>query len=85
MILTQYISTSQLAKILNLSRIAVYKKIKSGKIKAIKIGRNFFVEKDNLPEITGKTLGIDQKNLINQSVIKTIKEYGEALKLLGKE
>ncbi len=83
--LTQYLSTTQLAKLLNLSRIAVYKKIKAGQIKAEKIGRNFFVERSRLPQLTGQTLGVPQKTLIDQSVAKTIKEYGETLKLLGKE
>jgi len=83
--LTQYLSTTQLAKLLNLSRIAVYKKIKSGQIKAVKIGRNFFVEQSLLPEISGQTLDLSQKKLIDESVTKTVKEYGETLKLLGKE
>lgn len=83
--LTQYTSTSQLAKLLNLSRIAVYKKIKSGEIKAVKIGRNFFVRSADLPEITGQSLGISQKKLIDASVAKTISEYSGTLKLLGQE
>ncbi len=39
----EYLSTSELAKLLGVSRIAVFKKIKSGKIKAFKIGRNYVV------------------------------------------
>lgn len=83
--LTQYLSTTQLAKLLNLSRIAVYKKIKSGQIKAVKIGRNFFVKQSRLPQISGQALAAPQKTLIDRSVAKTVKEYGETLKLLGKE
>ena len=36
----EYLSTSEVAKILGISRIAVFKKIKSGEIKAEKKGRN---------------------------------------------
>lgn len=39
----QYISTAELAKLLHVSRIAVFKKIQSGKIKAFKIGRNYVI------------------------------------------
>ncbi|MEW6407796.1 MAG: helix-turn-helix domain-containing protein [Patescibacteria group bacterium] len=81
----KFITTTELAKLLGISRVAVFKKIKSGKIKAIKIGRNYVVDKDDLPEIFGAVLGEEEKKLIEESVKKTIKEYGQALKLLGRE
>jgi excisionase family DNA binding protein len=83
--LTNYLPASDLAKILHISRIAVYKKIKDGQIKAVRLGRNFFIDKNNLPEITGQNLGSSQKKIIDRSVNKTVREYGETLKLLGKE
>jgi excisionase family DNA binding protein len=42
-------TTSEVAKLLGISRVAVFKKIKSGEIKAQKIGRNFAVYKKDLP------------------------------------
>lgn len=39
----EYLSTAELANLLGVSRIAVFKKIKLGKIKAFKIGRNFVI------------------------------------------
>lgn len=78
-------SISDVAKILGISRIAVYKKIKSGKIKAIKVGRNFIIEKNDLPKILGSVLTEEKRKLIEKVVKKTVKEYGETLKLLGKE
>lgn len=78
-------STTELAKILGISRIAVFKKIKSGDIKARKIGRNFAVDKKDLPDILGAVLREDRKREIENAVKKTVKEYGETLKLLGKE
>ena len=78
-------STIEVAKLLGISRVAVFKKIKAGKIKAKKDGRNFVIEKENLPEILGKVLTKKQKLEIEKSVQKTIREYSETLKLLGQE
>ncbi|MBU1159777.1 helix-turn-helix domain-containing protein [Patescibacteria group bacterium] len=79
------LTSSEVAKILGISRVAVFKKIKSGQIKAIKIGRNFVIEDNDLMEILGKSLSEKDKKNIEESVKKTIKEYGETLRLLGKE
>ena len=46
----QLLSTAQVAKILGISRIAVFKNIQSGKIKAEKVGRNYVIRKKNLIE-----------------------------------
>lgn len=50
----QFISIPELAKELGLSRVDVYQKVKAGKIKAEKVGRNFVVSRQsvysNLPK-----------------------------------
>lgn len=79
------LSTAELAKILGISRIAVFKKIKEGKIRAEKVGRNFVISQADLAEILGKVLGNSNKQEIDEAVKKTVREYGETLKLLGKE
>lgn len=81
----QLLTTGELAKYMGISRIAVYRKIKKGQIKAIRVGRNFAVEKDLLPEITGKKLSETTKQQIDLAINKTINEYGGTLKLLGKD
>ena len=81
----EYISIAQFAKALGVSRIAVYKKIKKGQIKAIRIGRSFAIPKKHLTDITGKTLSEKDKKIIDEAVKKTFQEYGELLKLLGRE
>ena len=81
----QLFSTAEVAKLLSISRVAVFKKIKSGEIKAVKIGRNFVVDKSDLPEILGSALGKNRQRAIENAVKKTVREYGETLKLLGKE
>ncbi|MBU2109560.1 helix-turn-helix domain-containing protein [Patescibacteria group bacterium] len=81
----KFLTSNEVAKILGISRVAVFKKIKAGQIRAEKIGRNFVIDEKNLMEILGKTLSEKNKKAIEESVKKTIKEYGETLRLLGKE
>ena len=81
----EFLSTSELAKVLGISRIAVFKKIKSGKIKARKVGRNFVIRREDLPEVLGVSLGKNDKELIERAVHKTVQEYSRTLQLLGKE
>lgn len=76
---------AQLAKILGISRIAVYRKVKKGLIKAVKVGKTYFIPDKNLPFILGRSLGEKDKRLIDMAVAKTVLEYGETLRLLGKE
>jgi len=83
--ISEYISIAQFAKFLGISRIAVYQKIKKGQIKAIRIGRSFAIPKKYVTDITGKTLSKKDKEIINKAVKKTFQEYGELLKLLGRE
>lgn len=79
-----YISTSEAARIMGISRVAVFKKIKKGEIKAQKIGRNYVVDKRSLGSIY-QELTPAQKKKVVKAVRKTVKEYGEALKGLGRE
>jgi len=81
----EYVSLSELAKILGITRIAVYKKVKKGQIKAIRVGRSFAVSKKYLGDIIGKPLDEAGKIQIRDVVKKIVNEYGEVIKLLGKE
>ncbi len=81
----EYITIPQLAKLLGLSRIAVFKKVKRGEVKAIKIGRNYAISKKNLDAILGKSLAETDKKEIDTAIRKTVHEYGQTLKLLGND
>ncbi|MBD3264656.1 MAG: helix-turn-helix domain-containing protein [Candidatus Omnitrophica bacterium] len=81
----EYYTIPELAKILGISRIAVYKQVKKGEIKAIKIGRNYAIPRKCIDNILGKTLGKDVKSELDKAVVRTVSEYGEVLRLLGKE
>jgi len=83
---SEYLTIPELAQIMGISRIAIYNKVKSGKIKAVRIGRNYAIPKKEVLEkagdVVGKTLSAGQKKLIEEAVRKTVEEYGEVLKLL---
>ena len=82
---SEYITIPQLARILGLSRVAVYKKVKKGQIKAVRIGRTFAIPRIYVAGILGKALAEEDKKQIDDAVKKTVKEYGRTLKLLGRE
>ena len=81
----EYLSTSELAKLLNVSRIAVFKKIKSGKIKGFKIGRNYVIPTEEFMTAVGTFISQDKKDEIRKVVKRAVSEYGETLRLLGEE
>lgn len=81
----EYLTIPQLAELLGISRIAVYKKVKSGQIKAIRIGRTYAISKKVISDILGKELTPQSKKKIDKAVKKTVHEYGEVLQLLGRE
>ena len=81
----KYLSTSEVAKILGISRVAVFQKIKASLIPAEKIGRNYAVKIEDLTKALEKTLTDDRKNEIDAAVKKVVDEYGKTLRMLGRE
>lgn len=81
----EYLTVPQLAGLLGISRIAVYRKVKKGQIKAVRIGRNFAIPQKQIAAILGGTLREEDKREIEEAVKKTVREYGETLRLLGSE
>jgi excisionase family DNA binding protein len=80
-----YLTIPELAKILGMSRIAVFKKVKSGEIPAIRVGRNYAIPKKFINNILGRPLSDEEKAQIDIAVKKVVTEYGEVLRLLGRE
>ncbi len=81
----EFFSSTEVAQLLGISRIAVFKKIKSGVIKAEKIGRNFVIRREEIPQLLKKTLNSQERKAVEQSVKRTVQEYRHTLELLGKE
>jgi excisionase family DNA binding protein len=81
----EYLSTAELARLLGVSRIAVFKKIKSGKIKGFKIGRNYVIPREEFLRAIGTFISPEKKKEMDKIVQKAVREYGETFRLLGKE
>ena len=81
----KYLTIPQTAEILGISRTAVYKKVKKGQIKAVRIGRNFAIPRRSLINTLGRDLTGPDKKRIVAAVRKTVREYADVLKLLGGE
>jgi len=81
----EYLSTSEVANILGLSRVSVFKKIKKGEISAEKVGRNYIIPREEISPALNKKITPKQKKFIDKTTSRVINEYKETLKLLGKE
>jgi len=81
----KYITIPQLAKLLGVSRIAIYNRVKKGQIPATKIGRTYVIRDQTIANILGKEVTRRGKERIDAAVRRTVREYGEVLKQLAKE
>jgi len=81
----KYITIPELAKLLGVSRIAIYNRVKKGHIPATKIGKTYIITDQTIANILGKKVTTEGKKRIDAAVRKTVQEYGEVLKRLGKE
>ena len=85
MINKDVITIPELAKLLGISRIAVFRKVKRGEIQAEKIGKTYMIQLKSISLALGRTISKEQKESIGLAVKKAVSEYGEALKMLGNE
>ncbi|MFH0777082.1 MAG: helix-turn-helix domain-containing protein [Candidatus Eisenbacteria bacterium] len=81
----RYVTIPELAKLLGLSRIAVYKRVRKGQIPAAKVGRTYVITDETVAYILGKKVTKEGRHRIDAAVRRTVLEYGEVLKQLGKE
>jgi len=84
MVHEKYITIPELAKLLGVSRIAIYKRVKKGQIPAEKIGKTYVITDRTIADILGKELTSRGKKRIDAAVRKTVREYGDVLKQLAK-
>lgn len=82
---SKYYTTSEAAKILRVSRVAIFKRIKTGKLEAEKIGRNYLISQEAVIEALGHIVGAAKKENIEAAIKKALSEYGETFKRLGRE
>ncbi len=86
---TEYLSVQEVALKLGISRIAVFKRIQKGQLPAQKIGRAYVIAVDDVAQLHdgGRNLvhTATNKKQLAAAVKKVVAEYGETLKLLGRE
>lgn len=80
-----YLTTNELAKILNVTHVTIFRWIKSKKIKAHRVGRNYRIATKDVKGLIRGELSKEQKAFIDKAVKKAIHDYGVALRLLGKK
>ena len=71
----KFLSTTELAKILGISRIATYKKIKKGVIKASKVGHDFVIDKKGRKLAVQLPVKFYEKLIADSEEIEDIKAY----------
>ena len=80
-----YITIPKLAKMLNLSRTTIFNWVKSGKIKASKVGGTWIIDDPDIMQTLRGELTEKQKEEIDQAVLRAIEEYGQVFKQLSQE
>ncbi len=85
MVEKDYYPIAELAKLIGVSRIAIYKKVRAGKIEAKRLGRMFVIPKSEIESVLGTALTENQKTVIDAGIKKAVKEYRETLEKLGSE
>ena len=75
----------ELARLLGVSRIAIYKRVKKGEIPAAKVGGMYVISDETVEEVLNRKTSKKGEKEIEAAVHRVVEEYGEVLKLLGKE
>ena len=79
------LTVPQLARKLGISRVAAWNKVRKGQIPATKIGGIYLITDEATADILGKTVTKDRKKSIDTAIRRTVREYGDVLKKLGRE
>jgi len=81
----QYYSLVDVGRLLGISRISVYNKVKKGEIEAVRVGRSWAVPAKSLEYVLGRSLREKDKVEIDLAVKRVVVEFGDVLEKLGKE
>jgi len=81
----QQYSVKEVADLLGISRVTVFRWIKSGKLKAKMLAGSFVVAAEDLPHHLLGGLPESNKDEIKKAVTLALKEYGETFRALAME
>lgn len=85
MVKSSHITIPQLAQMLGISRIAVYRKVKAGQIPATKIGRTYVIADRTVNEVLQKVMRPRDKQRVDRAIRRAVRDYGDVLKRLARE
>lgn len=71
----KYYSIPMAAKKLGVNRVTLYRRVKSGRVKAIRVGRNYLIPREDIDSPLPKHI----KRTLERGVDTTIKRYKETL------
>ncbi len=82
-----FFSAPEVAKLMKVSRATIASKIRQGFIKGEKIGRNYIIPREEIEHLLGYKTNLTEKDKeeVNMAVERAVKEYGQAIRMLGKE
>ncbi len=78
----RYLSTTEVASIIGISRVAVFQRIRRGEIQAFKVGRNYIVDRRSLGPVFQEA-SQEQIQWIEEAVTRVVDTYSELMKGLG--
>ena len=81
----KYLSIPEVAKILGISRIAVYKRVKKGDIESIRVGNQYVISDSRVSEIIGKATSPAKQKKIELAIKRFVEEYRDLIIRLGDE
>ena len=82
-----FFTTTEVANLLGVSRVTIFQKIKNDSLKAEKFGRNYLIHRGEVEQfiVNKGKLTKNEKREVKESIDRAIKEYGEAIRMLGRE
>jgi len=78
------LSVAETAKLMGISRMHVIRKIQRGEIKAVRVGRAWAIDPDQLGGIF-RRISSRERAQVEKAVDKVLREYGEVIRKLGAE
>ncbi len=81
----KYYSVKEIADLLGINRVTIFRWIKLGKLKAEMVGGSYIVLEENLPHHLLGGLSDEGKVDIEKAVKKAMLEYGETFRALAAE
>ncbi len=82
---TNLMSIPELASLLGVSRISVYNWVKTGRIPAVRVGRNYAIRQADARRLLSPELTTADKTQIEEAVSAVVAQYGKVLEWLSRE